>query len=135
MPYLNKLPLDTIQIMEGYIHRLPAGSSTWKKEYANVIDGDLRLYKAKGGKLEKIISLEDSKIEMVTKEPLNVTIQLPKNQTVCLQFDNMTDKVKWVNSLCMTKEVDEDLEIKNEILECVDIDGIHYKLMHNYRGL
>lgn len=103
--------------MEGYIHRLADGILGWTKEYAVVKDGEFRYYKDKGKKLKGIFLLNNSKVEMVTEDPLRIVIQLADNKTVQLKCNNITDKVNWVNTLCMVDQSsDSDDQQKEEVL-------------------
>lgn len=107
--------------MEGYVQRLLGSFSGWKKEYAEVKNGEFRYYKDKGKKLRGIIPLSDAKIEMAATDPLRVAIKLPNEQTIHLKCKDIANKVDWVNALSVNEQDSEqESSQKKELLECAN---------------
>lgn len=109
--------------MEGYVERLAGSFAGWKKEYAEVKNGEFRYFKDKGKKLRGIIPLNDANIEMAATDPLRVTIVLPNEQTIHLKCKDIANKVDWVNALSVrNQDSDDDNSQKKELLEYADTE-------------
>lgn len=102
--------------IEGYIQRLVGSFSGWQTEYAEVKSGEFRYYKPGGRKLSGIVPLRDARIEMVASDPLRVTIKIGDGKTIQLKCKDVTNKVEWVNALCMGNSDIENSE-KKELLD------------------
>ena len=106
--------------MEGYLHRWTNAIFGWQQTYAEVENDEFRYYKEKGGKLQGIISLKGSKIEMIANEPLRIIVQLADSSMLYLKCSAMADKVKWVNALCMAQQGnDSNIPLKEKFLSSI----------------
>ena len=115
--------------MEGYIDKWTNSIFRWQPRYVVIKNGELRYYQEKGGKLKGLFSLTDSKVEMVSDEPLGIRIQLSDNSELSLKCKTLADKTNWVNALCSTQQsVDPDSVQKDQILDLLaDEDMKSYK--------
>ena len=86
--------------MEGFVSIRYTHSTKWEREYAQAKNGKLFRYQSKGGILLDAITLTNIKIEMITTEPLCISIEPHNDKAIDLKFDNIKDKVNWINALC-----------------------------------
>lgn len=84
--------------MEGYIYKWTNAMFGWQLKYVELKGDEFCYYKGKGEKLQGVIPLKGSKLEMIANEPLRIILQLSDNTSLYLKCKTMGDKIKWVNA-------------------------------------
>lgn len=89
--------------MQGSLYKWANAIFGWQLKHVEMKGDEFRYYKARGGKLQGVISLSGCKIEMIANEPLRIVVQLADNSVLYLKCLTVSDKVKWVNALTIAQ--------------------------------